>query len=80
MPGIFLGIRVASPLALIVTLITEFITNLLGVGGLLLSAQQSFKSAEVSALLVVAGLLALWVNSLGSAIEGSVLRCHGPSA
>ncbi|NNN19993.1 MAG: ABC transporter permease subunit [Acidimicrobiaceae bacterium] len=79
LPGILLGIRVAAPLALIVTLLAEFITNLSGVGALILSAQQNFNSAEVYALLVVAGLLALAVNSLVSAIEASVLRRHGPS-
>ena len=69
----------AAPLALIVTLLAEFITNLSGVGALILSAQQNFNSAEVYALLLVAGVLALVVNSIVSAIEASVLRRHGPS-
>ncbi len=79
LPGILLGVRVAAPLALIVTLLAEFITNLSGVGALILSAQQNFNSAEVYALLLVAGVLALVVNSIVSAIEASVLRRHGPS-
>ncbi len=78
LPGILLGVRVAAPLALIVTLLAEFITNLSGVGALILSAQQNFNSAEVYALLLLAGVLALVVNSIVSAIEASVLRRHGP--
>ena len=65
-------------MALIVTLLAEFITNLSGVGALILSAQQNFNSAEVYALLLLAGVLALVVNSIVSAIEASVLRRHGP--
>lgn len=80
LPAVLLGIRVAAPLALIVTLLAEFITNIPGLGALLLSAQQNFDSAEVYGLLIVAGILALLVNSLVSLVEAPVVRRHGPTA
>lgn len=77
LPAILLGVRVAAPLALIVTLLAEFITNISGIGALLLSAQQNFDSPEVYGLLVISGILALLVNSLVSLIELPIVRRHG---
>lgn len=80
LPSVLLGVRVAAPLALIVTILAEFITNISGLGSLLVSAQQNFDSPEVYGLLVVAGLLALMVNILVSLLEAPIVRRHGPSA
>ena len=77
LPAILLGVRVAAPLALIVTLLTEFITNIPGLGALLLSAQQNFDSPEVYGLLVISGILALLINSLVTFIELPIVRRHG---
>lgn len=77
LPAILLGVRVAAPLALIVTLLAEFITNIPGIGALLLSAQQNFDSPEVYGLLVISGVLALLINSLVTLIELPIVRRHG---
>ena len=80
LPSVLLGVRVAAPLALIVTILAEFMTNISGLGSLLVSAQQNFDSPEVYGLLVVAGFLALAVNILVSLVEAPIVRRHGPSA
>jgi ABC-type nitrate/sulfonate/bicarbonate transport system permease component len=61
-PSILLGIRVAAPLALIITLLVEIVTRINGLGGLLGYAQASFLSAQVYGLLVIAGALGFLVN------------------
>lgn len=77
LPSILVGIRVAAPLALVVAILAEFVTNLSGLGSLLVNAQQNFASSEVYGLLVVAGVLALLVNVGVSLLEAPVLRRHG---
>lgn len=77
LPAILAGIRVAAPLALVVAILAEFVTNLSGLGSLLVNAQQNFASAEVYGLLVVAGILAFVVNVGVNLLEAPVLHRHG---
>lgn len=77
LPSMLIGVRVAAPLALVVTILAEFVTNLSGIGALLLSAQQNFASAQAYGLLVVAGILAFITNVGVSLLEAPVLRRHG---
>lgn len=77
LPSILVGIRVAAPLALVVAILAEFVTNLAGLGSLLVNAQQNFASAEVYGLLVVAGILAFVVNVGVNLLEAPVLHRHG---
>jgi ABC-type nitrate/sulfonate/bicarbonate transport system permease component len=77
LPSILVGIRVAAPLALVVAILAEFVTNLSGLGSLLVNAQQNFASAEVYGLLVVAGILAFVVNVGVNLLEAPVLHRHG---
>jgi ABC-type nitrate/sulfonate/bicarbonate transport system permease component len=77
LPSILVGIRVAAPLALVVAILAEFVTNLSGLGSLLVNAQQQFISAEVYGLLVVAGVLAFIVNVGVNLLEAPVLYRHG---
>jgi ABC-type nitrate/sulfonate/bicarbonate transport system permease component len=71
-PSILLGIRVAAPLALIITLLVEIVTRINGLGGLLGYAQASFLSAQVYGLLVIAGALGFLVNWLVTRLEHAV--------
>jgi len=77
--AILLGIRVAAPITLIVTLLVEIVTGVPGLGALLSRAQQNFQSAQVYGLLVLIGLLALVVNAVVAGIESWVLRYRPPS-
>lgn len=80
LPSIFLGVRVAAPIAVVMTLLVEFIVQLYGVGSLIASAQRDYASAEVYGLVVVAGIFGLGVNSIIPVIEGLCLRNHGPGS
>jgi len=73
-PSFLLGIRVAIPLAIIVTLLVEMLTSLPGVGALMIQAQRNFQSAQVYALLVMVGLFGLIVNNAFVVLEAVVLR------
>ena len=74
LPAILLGVRVAAPSVLIIVLLVEIITQVPGLGGLIITAQRNFLSAQVYGLVVIAGVLGLLVNSLVSLLEGVALR------
>lgn len=59
---ILLGVRVAAPLALIITILVEIITHVPGIGALIGSAQANYRSAQVWGLLVVTGVLGYLLN------------------
>lgn len=77
-PGIFLGVRVGAPIALVVTLLVEFLTQVDGIGGLIATAQRSYLSDQVWGLILVAGLFTLLVSSLVAAVETYAFR-HRPA-
>lgn len=62
LPAVLLGVRVAAPLALIITLLVEIVTRMNGLGAALGTAQANFLSAQVYGLLTIAGLLGYAVN------------------
>lgn len=74
MPAIVLGVRVATPIALVITLLVEYLTAVNGVGALVGEAQRTFQPARVYALIVIAGLISLCVNSVVRSIEDAVRR------
>lgn len=74
MPTILLGVRVATPVALVITLLVEYLTAVNGLGALVGDAQRTFQPARVYALIVIAGLLSLAVNSLVRYLESGVTR------
>jgi ABC-type nitrate/sulfonate/bicarbonate transport system permease component len=76
-PGIFLGVRVGAPIALVVTLLVEFLTQVDGIGGLIATAQRSYLSAEVWGLILLAGMFTLLITSLIGALEAHAFR-HRP--
>lgn len=78
-PGVFLGARIGGPIALVVTLLVEFLTQVDGVGGLIATAQRSYLSDHVWGLILLAGLFSLLVGAVIAAVERYALR-HRPKA
>jgi len=78
-PSFLLGLRVAVPLAVIMTLLVEMLTSLPGVGSLIVTSQRQFRSAEVYALLCMVGILGLCFNAVFSATQHAVLRRFPPT-
>ncbi len=78
-PPFLLGVRIAIPLAIIITLLVEMLTSLPGIGSLIVTSQRQFRSAEVYGLLVLVGILGLLVNAVFTVIEGAVLRRWPPT-
>jgi ABC-type nitrate/sulfonate/bicarbonate transport system permease component len=74
LPAVLLGVRVAAPLALIITLLVEIVTRVNGLGALLGSAQQNFLSAQVYGLLTIAGVLGFVVNWVVTRADNAVGR------
>ena len=72
MPAVVLGIRVATPIALVITLLVEYLTAVNGLGALVGEAQRTFQPARVYALIAITGILSLAVNGLVRRVEDSV--------
>lgn len=73
-PAAVLGVRVATPIALVITLLVEYLTGVNGIGALVGEAQRTYQSARVYALIVISGLISLAVNALVRSVEASVRR------
>ena len=74
LPSIFLGVRVAAPVALVITLLVEIVTRIDGVGALMANAQRSYLSGQVFGLILVAGLFSFLVNGLVSMLQAYAFR------
>lgn len=74
LPSVFLGVRVAAPIAVVITLLVEILTQVDGVGALIARSQQTFQPERVYALIVVAGALSLLVNAVLGAVESYAFR------
>jgi ABC-type nitrate/sulfonate/bicarbonate transport system permease component len=75
-----LGVRVAAPIALVITLLVEILVELDGLGALITESQRTFRSARAYGLIgvaglisLVAGLISLVVHYLVGALETLVL-------
>ena len=78
MPSILLGVRVAAPVSLVITLLVEIVTRVGGLGGLIALSQRNYLSAQVYGLILVAGLFSFVVNGLVAVVEAWLFR-HRPS-
>lgn len=74
LPAVLLGIRVAAPLALIITLLVEIVTRVNGLGAVLGSAQANFLSAQVYGLLTITGVLGYLLNWIVTRADNAVGR------
>jgi ABC-type nitrate/sulfonate/bicarbonate transport system permease component len=77
-PSIFLGVRVAAPVALVITLLVEILTQVDGIGALIALSQRNYKFAQGFGLILVAGLFSLLVNALVSTLQAYVVMRHRP--
>jgi ABC-type nitrate/sulfonate/bicarbonate transport system permease component len=77
-PSLLLGLRVALPHAIIITLVMEMFTGAVGLGGLMIVAQRKFNAAEVFGVLVLVGCLGYSLTVLFSAVERLVLSRWAP--
>lgn len=77
-PSLLLGLRIALPLAIVVTLLVEMLTGLPGIGRLMIAGQRNFNSPQVFALLAVAGVLGFALNLIFVVAESVVLRRWPP--
>lgn len=68
-PALLLGVQVMAPTTLIVAILVELVTGISGIGAQLATAQQSFLSAAVYGLVVVAALMAFILNLLLAGLE-----------
>lgn len=74
LPSISLGVRVAAPVALVITLLVEIVTRIDGIGALIATAQRSYLSGQVYGLLLVACAFSFAVNGLVSLVQAYALR------
>jgi ABC-type nitrate/sulfonate/bicarbonate transport system permease component len=78
-PAFLLGVRIAIPLAIIITLLVEMLTSVPGIGSLIVTSQRQFRPAEVYGLLVLVGILGLAVNAIFTSLERAVLKRWPPT-
>ncbi len=79
LPSVLLGVRVAAPIAVAITLLVEILTQVGGVGALIAQAQRTFQPARVYVLILVAGVISLCVNTAVGALESRLSRHHTPA-
>jgi ABC-type nitrate/sulfonate/bicarbonate transport system permease component len=77
MPSILLGVRVAAPVSLVITLLVEILTRVGGLGALIALGQRNYLPAQVYGLILVAGLFSFLVNGLVATLEAAIFR-HRP--
>jgi ABC-type nitrate/sulfonate/bicarbonate transport system permease component len=77
-PSLLLGLRVALPHAIVITLVMEMFTGAVGLGGLMITAQRKFNAAEVFGLLVLVGCLGFALTVLLSTAERILLSRWAP--
>jgi ABC-type nitrate/sulfonate/bicarbonate transport system permease component len=77
-PDLFLGIRIAAPIALVVTLATEFLGSGNGIGRLLILAQSGLNAAAVFGLIFVIALMGVILNQLLALLETALLYNRPP--
>ena len=79
-PSLLLGIRVALPHVIIITLVVEMFTGAVGLGGLMIGAQRAFNASDVFGLLVLVGFLGFALTVLFSSAERIALSRWSPRA
>lgn len=73
-PSILLGVRVALPVALIVTILVEMLGAGGGIGAPLIDAQREYRSASAFGLLLIVGIFGYVLNLLFTMLQALFLR------
>jgi ABC-type nitrate/sulfonate/bicarbonate transport system permease component len=73
-PEIVVGIRVAAPICLVLTLLSDYLVGTQGVGYVLVQQQQQFQAAAAFAMVAVIGILGILINVLLGSAERITLR------
>lgn len=73
LPEIVVGVRVAAPICLIITLLVDFLLATGGIGYLLVQYQQSFVASNAFAMLAVIGIIGITLNLVIGSAEKLVL-------
>jgi sulfonate transport system permease protein len=78
-PGVMLGVRVASALALIITLLVDIFGTGMGLGRLLVESQQRFDAAAAWGLLLIIGVFGYLASGFLASVGRRVAVVSGPS-
>jgi sulfonate transport system permease protein len=78
-PGIVLGVRVASALALIITLLVDIFGTGMGIGRLLVESQQRFDASAAWGLLLIIGAFGYLASGFLAWVGRRVTVASGPS-
>lgn len=73
-PSILLGVRVALPVAVILTILVEMLGSNVGIGSLLIQAQRAYQSADAFGLLFIVGIFGYALNALFTGVGWLFLR------
>lgn len=73
-PWFLSGVRVAIPLAIVLTLLVEMLTGLPGLGVIMIQGQRNFNSAQVFGMLAVVAILGFCTHILYSLCTSFLLR------
>ena len=76
LPSIFAGMKVAVSLALVGTIVGEFVSSQRGLGYVILSAQGTFDTARVFAAIIVLGVMGVALFWLIAAAERLAIPWH----
>lgn len=76
-PSALIGIRVTAPIAIVVVLLTEMLTNAGGLGSLLIYAQRTYDAAGAFGLMCVVGVLGLLINSVTVRVSKAMSKNRG---
>lgn len=81
-PEIAVGVRVAAPICLIITLLADYLIATRGLGYILVEYQQQFQASEAFAMIAVIGIVGILINVVLGSAERRVLSRwpHGVSA
>ena len=74
MPDIFAGLRLALTVSLILAVVTEMLSGMMGLGHDIIIAARSFRSADLYAGIIVLGFIGYVMNIAMERLERHVLR------
>jgi ABC-type nitrate/sulfonate/bicarbonate transport system permease component len=76
LPFLFTGMRLAAAMALVLAVTAEMVIGSQGLGRGIVVAQASNASAEAYALVLIAGLMGVTINTFARLIESRILKWH----